>query len=140
MIMKRIFMVLMAAMLTLSFCSCKKKIDLETGVTYSTYVLEENGKKESYASFYMTSNKETEGVWEYEIKGDDILEIIESNEENKDMKGGVANYKTLIVKAIEQGNADITFTLGDEQFTYSVNSDKTAENVYTIQIIESTDI
>ncbi len=129
-------MIFMATLLTFSFCSCKENIDLETGVTYSTYTLGEDGKKESFASFYMTSNKDTEGVWKYDIIGDDILEIVESNEENKEIKDGTANYKTLILKAKAPGEADIIFKLGSTEKCYSFVVGKAADNFLEMQIYE----
>ncbi len=126
----------MASILTISFCSCKEKIDLNTGVTYRTYTMGEGSGVESYASFYMTSNKETEGVWEYTIEGDDAIKIIESNETNKEMKGGIANYKTLVVKATSQGFVDITFKLGDRKTVYSLVIDKTVDEVLEMNVFE----
>ncbi len=134
--MKKLLLILLSTLLVVSFCSCKENIDLKTGVTYSAYVLEEEGKKESYASFYMTSNKKTEGVWEYEIKGD-VLEIVEANEENKEIKDGEANYKTLIVKAKEAGEAEIIFKMDSREIGYTITIGKAANDFLEMIVFEN---
>ncbi len=134
--MKKILTLFLTVILAFSFCSCKEDIDLQTGVTYSAYSKDESGSIENYVSFYMTSNKETEGVWEYTIEGDDIFETIDDNEENKEFKDGIANYKTLILKAKAEGCADITFSLGSAKRSYSIVVDKTSEDKMEMQVME----
>lgn len=123
---RRVLLTIFALVVCLGVTSCGSNINVETGVKHSIYDLD-NG---DMISFYMTSDKSSQGVWSYSIDGE-AFEIFDETEENQShgkFNNQTANFKTLILKPKSEGSAKITFTLektGEtKEFILTVSKDE----------------
>lgn len=91
-------------LLTLSSCSLKED-DFETDITYTVY----NLGGSDMVSFYLTSDKEVYGVWEYDTATLTCLEINFVSDENTGDDD--ASRITLALKPIKAGKDKLSFSL-----------------------------
>ena len=111
-------------LLTLSSCSLKKD-DFETDITYTVY----NLGGSDMVSFYLTSDKEVYGVWEYDTATLTCLEINFVSDENTGDDD--ASRITLALKPIKAGKDTLSFSLssgGSKIKPRTFNLEVTEEN------------
>ena len=107
------------------FCSCGNEDEVVTDVKFTIHSTEENG---TLISFYMTSDTEPMGVWEYSLENEEIFSEFFFNEQTNEYgflgRGGVASYKTLILKPIKEGTSSISFNLtkGEKKYSFSLTA------------------
>lgn len=107
------------------FCSCGNEDEIVTDVKFTIHSTEENG---TLISFYMTSDTEPMGFWEYSLENEEIFSEFFFNEQTNEYgflgKGGIGSYKTLILKPIKEGTTSISFNLtkGEKKYSFSLTA------------------
>ncbi len=120
----------------MSLVSCGNEAEIETEVRYSVY---ENDGIDT-VSFYMTSDINADGEWEYEIGDSDLFEIFHTSEETNEIGNFFnkteASYKTLVLKPLSEGKTVITFSLDrkSEIFEYNVAITKDSSGIFRVKI------
>ena len=132
--MKRIISLTLAILLCFAFTACKKeKIDFKTEVKYSVYEQVEGDKVFDMVSFYMTSDKKNEGLWEYSAEELSCLSVYhetDSTEQN-------VSYRTLILKAESEGTEKLSFSLNGEALEYLIKITKDDKGVLRIKVVDN---
>lgn len=127
---------MLAVILCFAFTACKKEtIEFKTEVKYSVYEQVEGDNVFDMVSFYMTSDKKNEGLWEYETDSFNCLSVYhetESTEQN-------VSYRTLILKAESEGTETVSFTLNGEAVEYVVTITKDDKGVLRIKVVDNND-
>lgn len=104
--MRKILSLLLALTLLLTLSSCSlKEDDFKTDITYTVY----NLGGSDMVSFYLTSDKEVYGVWEYDTATLTCLEINFVSDENTGDDD--ASRITLALKPIKAGKDTLSFSL-----------------------------
>lgn len=126
MIMKKIICLLLVLIFPcIVLVSCGEDKDIVTDVKFSVY---DNGDGDMI-SFYMTSDTSVYGSWNHTFN-DDNFEVFFESEELKDYGSfgnkTTASYKTLILKPLGEGEANISFSLtqGDKEYEFSLKVEK----------------
>ncbi len=139
MIMKKsIIFILVTILLCFSLTACGEDKDIVTEVKFTVY--ENDGV--DFISFYMTSDVDPLGVWEYNISDNKMFETFLETEETNDYGtfglGGTASYKTLVLKPASEGSATISFNLteGDQKKEFSLKVAKDDSGIIRIKCEE----
>lgn len=117
---------------SLFLASCGKSDEkIETDMRFVVYEHEESEQITDMISFYMTSDIEPLGRWQYDASGLKNLSVFHESEETNDygnfLDGGEASYKTLILKPISVGVDTLSFSLenGEKRdYTLIVSKDE----------------
>ena len=118
--------------------SCNNDLDVVTDVKYSVY--ENDGS--DMISFYMTSDIDPYGIWEYTIGDSDIFEVFHTSDETKEygnlFEKREASYPTLILKPKSEGKATVSFSLTSSEETreYNIEVTKDTSGILRIKIVE----
>ncbi len=136
----RIFAFLLATVFIFSafaLSSCGKDDDVVTEVRFTCY---DNGEGDM-VSFYMTSDVNSFGKWEYSIENKEIFDIFMDSEQTDDYGlfgwGGTASYRTLILNPTDEGESTVSFNLtdGNMKYDFSVKVTKDSETEkYKIEV------
>ena len=136
----RIFAFLLATVFIFSafaLSSCGKDDDIVTEVRFTCY---DNGEGDM-VSFYMTSDVNSFGKWEYSIENKEIFDIFMDSEQTDDYGlfgwGGTASYRTLILNPTDEGESTVSFNLtdGNMKYDFSVKVTKDSETEkYKIEV------
>ena len=117
--------------------SCGKDDDVVTEVRFTCY---DNGEGDM-VSFYMTSDVNSFGKWEYSIENKEIFDIFMDSEQTDDYGlfgwGGTASYRTLILNPTDEGESTVSFNLtdGNMKYDFSVKVTKDSETEkYKIEV------
>ena len=92
-------------------------------------------------SFYMTSDVNSFGKWEYSIENKEIFDIFMDSEQTDDYGlfgwGGTASYRTLILNPTDEGESTVSFNLtdGNMKYDFSVKVTRDSETEkYKIEV------
>lgn len=106
MIMKKFIYILAALLLIVSLAGCGNDLEVEAEIKYSVY--ENDGADK--VSFYLTSDIEKDGKWQYTLDGLTNLAVFETNTQTAE---DIAEYTTIILKPVGEGEETLSFTLND---------------------------
>ena len=114
-------------------------MEIVTDVRFTAY---DNGDGDMI-SFYMTADSDKDGKWEYSAdEGEDVFKVFFESEELKDYgtfgMEGTASYKTLVLKPISEGEAEVKFSLTekDSEKRFSVKVEKDDSGSFRIKAEE----
>lgn len=141
--MKKRFFALISVFLfivsSFSLASCgERENTILTNTRFVVYENAETAKKTDMISFYVTSDVKPFGVWEYDVSGLKSLAVFHETEETNDygtfFDGGVASYKTLILKPVAEGEDTVTFSLENgRKDVYNVSVKKDENGIFRIK-------
>lgn len=140
--MKNKFLIILTILLvfaSLSLASCGKSDEkIVTDIRFVVYENEENGQTTDMISFYMTSDIEPFGTWQYNVSGLKNLSVFhesdESNEYGNFLDKGEASYKTLILKPTSVGVDTLSFALENgETRDYKIDITKDKNGIFKIK-------
>lgn len=129
MIMKRKFICILAALLlVVSLAGCGSDLEVEAEIKYSVY--ENDGADK--VSFYLTSDIEKDGKWQYTLDGLTNLAVFETNTQTAE---DIAEYTTIILKPVGEGEETLSFTLNDGRVCeYLVKIKKDSSGIFRITV------
>lgn len=140
--MKSKTIILLLAVLFIFSCivlsGCGTGEDIVTEVRYTAY---DNGDGD-LISFYMTSDIDSYGKWEYSLDNSDMFTYFFDSEKTEDFgifgKDGTVSYRTLILEPIAEGETTISFSLtqGETEYQFSIKVEKDENGLMRIKAEE----
>lgn len=131
-------LILVFASFSLASCEKSKTNTILTETRFVVYENDETAQKTDMISFYMTSDVEPYGKWQYDVSGLKHLFVFYEAEDGGEygtfFDGGEASYKTLILKPASEGEDIVTFSLENgEKNEYSVKVSKDKDGIFRVK-------